>query len=108
MSDSWVCPGGLPGVRDKQLSFCTYSRVKMLYMSVRVSLSMGLSDGQVICMPIWIVHYQIQKVGEPRTLRRKWSHQCHENFGGTNEVPTEPAESGTRLERLTPEDRPYS
>ena len=24
----------------------------MSYMSVRVSLSMGLSDGQVICMPI--------------------------------------------------------
>ena len=52
MSDSWVYLGGLPDVRDGQRSFCTYSRVKMLYMSVRVSLSMELSDGQVIYMPI--------------------------------------------------------
>ena len=35
MSDSWVCLGGLPVVRDRQRSFCTYSRVKMSYMSVK-------------------------------------------------------------------------
>ena len=40
MSDSWVCLGGLPDVHDRQRSFCTYGRVKMLYMSVKVSLSM--------------------------------------------------------------------
>ena len=47
MSDSWVCLGGLPDVRDRQRSFCTYDRVRMSYMSVRVSLSMDISDGQI-------------------------------------------------------------
>ena len=35
MSVNWVCPEGLPDVRDRQRLFCTYGRVKMLYISVR-------------------------------------------------------------------------
>ena len=41
MSDSWVCPGGLPDIRDRQCAFYPSVEGKMLYMNVRVSLSMG-------------------------------------------------------------------
>ena len=50
MSDSWVCPGGLPDVRDRQRAFYPIVEGKMSYMSVRVSLSMGyLMDRLCVC-----------------------------------------------------------
>ena len=50
MSDSWVCPGGLPDIRDRQRSFYPSVEGKMSYMSVRVSLSMGyLMDMLYVC-----------------------------------------------------------
>ena len=41
MSVSWVCPGGLPDVRDRQQAFCPMVGGKMLYMSVGVNEGMG-------------------------------------------------------------------
>ena len=50
MSDSWVCPGGLPDVHDRQRAFYPSVEEKMSYMSVRVSLSMGyLMDRLYVC-----------------------------------------------------------
>ena len=50
MSASWVCPGGLPDVSDRQRTFYPSVEGKMSYMSVRVSLSMGyLMDRLYVC-----------------------------------------------------------
>ena len=46
MSDSWVYPGGLPDVLDRQRAFYPSVEGKMSYMSVRVSLSMGYEMGR--------------------------------------------------------------
>ena len=35
VSVSWVCPEGLPAIRDRQQAFYTYGRVKMSYMECR-------------------------------------------------------------------------
>ena len=52
MSDSWVCLGGLPDIRDRQRSFCTCGRGKNVVRECKGEFEHGLSDGQVICMPI--------------------------------------------------------
>ena len=41
VSVSWVCPGGLPDVSDRQRAFCPMVGGKMLYMSVGVDEGMG-------------------------------------------------------------------
>ena len=38
---SWVCPGGLPDVRDRQRAFGPMVGGKMLYMSVGVNKGLG-------------------------------------------------------------------
>ena len=41
VSISWVCPRGLPDIRDRQRAFCPMVGGKMSYMSVRVNKGMG-------------------------------------------------------------------
>ena len=47
VSVSWVCPGWLPDIRDRQRAFCPMVGGKMLYMSVGVNEGIGYSDVQV-------------------------------------------------------------
>ena len=42
MSDSWVCLGGLPDVRDRQRSFCTYGRGKNVVHECKGEFEHGL------------------------------------------------------------------
>ena len=47
MSDCWVCPGGLPDVRDRQRSFYPKRRGKNVVRECMGEFEYGLSDGQV-------------------------------------------------------------
>ena len=47
MNDCWVCPGGLPDIRDRQCSFCLKCRGKNAVYECKGEFEYGLSDRQV-------------------------------------------------------------